>query len=88
MYEDLDAAITSALHDRDPERVIPQRYLRTDAQHASFLITTVDGRMKWTTCGQMLKALSGFLNSWEYVGLRFEVVVEGVTVGDGVLEGR
>lgn len=44
--------------------------------------------MTWVTWGQTLKALREFGDRWEWVGLRFVVVVEGVRVAVGELGGR
>ncbi len=65
-----------------------QRYVRIDAEHASLLMASVEGRMDWVTWGQTLKALREFGDRWEWVGLRFVVVVEGVRVAVGELGGR
>ena len=72
--------------DLDP--LMRQSYLRIDAEHATLVMATVDGQLKWVTWGQTLKALTGFLYRWEFVGLRFVVVEEGVRVAVGVLAGR
>lgn len=86
--EDIRAALVDALRDHDPDRLMPQGYLRVDAMHASLIITSIDMQMKWTTCSQTLAALRAFLVGWEYIGLSFAVEVEGARVGFGVLARR
>ena len=86
--EDVQTALIEALRDRDPNRVVPLRYIRLDAQHGSLVIRPIDRQLKWTTCAQALQALRLFLNTWEFVGLNFDVEVEGVKVAEGVLAGR
>ena len=83
--EDVQTALIEALRARDPGRVVPLRYIRKDAQHASLIIRPIDRQLKWTTCAQTLQALRLFLNSWEFVGVDFDVEVDGVKVADGVL---
>ncbi len=85
--EDASTGIERALEDDDPLRM-PVRYIRMDAEHASLIITNNDWRMKWTTCAQTLKALTVFMERWDYVGLKFVVVEDGVRVGVGILAGR
>ena len=86
--EDIRAELVDALHDLDPDRLMPRGYMRVDAEHASLTITTIDGQMKWVTCSQTLVALRVFLVRWEYIGLSFTVEVEGAKVGIGVLASR
>ena len=86
--EDIETALEEALRDKDPGRVVPYRIIRIHAQHAALIITSIDEQMKWTTCGLALKALTGFLNDWEFVGLKFVVWVEEVRVAVGVLAAR
>lgn len=86
--EDIRAALVDALREHDPDRLMPQGYLRVDAMHASLVVTTIDRQMKWVTCSQTLAALRAFLGRWEYIGLSFAVEVEGARVGMGVLAGR
>ena len=88
LTQDVQIALTEALRDRDPSRVIPLRYIRTDAERASLIITPIDRQLKWITCAQTLQALRLFLNTWEYVGVSFDVVVQGVKVASGKLTGR
>ena len=88
LTQTVETALEGALRDNDPRRVVPYRVLRINAQHASLIITTIDDLMKWTTCGLALKALTGFLNDWEFVGLKFVVWVEEVRVAVGVLAAK
>ena len=59
-----------------------------DAQHAFLIIRPIHRQLKWVTCAQALQALRLFLNMWEFVGLNFDVEVNGVKVAEGVLAGR
>lgn len=86
--QDVETALEAALRDKDPGRLVPYGILRINAKHASLIITSIDDQMKWTTCGLALKALMGFLNDWEYVGLKFVVWVEEVRVAVGLLAAR
>ncbi len=83
--EIVSIALAAALHDGDPDRVVPQDNIRTDAQHASLIVAPINRRLKWATCSMALKALRTFLNRWEYVGVTFVVEEEGVSVGIGEL---
>ena len=88
LNEEVQDALIEALRDRDPDRVVPLRYIRKDAQHAVLIIRPIDRQLKWVTCAQALQALRLFLNTWEFVGVNFEVEVEGVKVAEGALAER
>ena len=85
---DVQNALREALRDRDPGRVVPLRYIRLDAQHVSLFIKPIGRQLMWTTCAEALQALRLFLIMWEYVGVSFDVEVEGVKVAEGVLAER
>ncbi|KAF6238078.1 hypothetical protein HO173_003712 [Letharia columbiana] len=84
--EDVETALEASV--RDPDRLVRQHYVRVDAEHASLIVATVDGRLKWVTWGQTLKALTRFLHRWEFVGVGFVVVEGGVRVAVGRLAVR
>ncbi|KAL9076986.1 MAG: hypothetical protein Q9161_000619 [Pseudevernia consocians] len=86
--EDVAVALEAALRDHDPDRVVRQRYVRIDAEHAWLIMEPIEMQMTWVTWGQTLKALREFLYRWEFVGFRFVVEEEGVTVAVGELSGR
>ena len=88
MNENIQDALIEALRDRDPNRVVPLRYIRKDAQHAFLIVRPINGQLKWSTCAQALQALRLFLNTWEFVGVNFDVEVGGVKVAEGVLAER
>ena len=85
---DVQDALIEILRDRDPGRVVPLRYIRLEAQHVSLFIKPINRQLTWTTCAEALQALRLFLIMWEYVGVSFDVEVEGVKVAEGVLAER
>lgn len=86
--QDVTEALEAALRAGDRQPLLPQPYIRFEAEHAALTMTTTIGPLKWLTWGQMLKALRMFLSRWEYVGLRFVIEEHGLRVATGALAGR
>ena len=86
--EDVEEALEAAIDAGDPQPLLPQPYIRIEAEHATLTMTTTIGPLKWLTWGQTLKALRTFMETWDYVGLRFVVEERGLRVATGGLAGR
>ena len=83
--EDVESALEAAVLEGRPDPVMRQQYVRKEAAHATLVVSSVEGRLKWITWSQTLKALTQFLYSWEIVGFGFVIEVEGVRVAVGGL---
>ena len=85
--EDVEEALEAALRTGDYQPLLPDPYVRLEAEHATLTMTTTHGLLKWVTWGQTLKALKTFLDRWEYVGLNFLIQEHGQRVATGALTG-